>query len=200
MNTLAGIAVALLAFSALPVQAAEKQANAPFLLQFTDDAATTAGIGLLRDSPDLGKASEIRIWIGFGIIEPEHMVRLRIGPDGKVRGDAYLYFTDEGREPDLDCNKLHRDNGLLVCNAKLGKSPDWKGLYEELVELGIRTLPDESELPFPEAIVMDGIAVVVEVRDGAAYRAYDYSNPSFRPEPEAQAASRIIRIASGVFE
>jgi hypothetical protein len=69
----------------------------------------------------------------------------------------------------------------------------WSTVYAELVRNGVWTLPDERALHTPPPAVLDGVAVVVELRDGTQYRAYSYSNPSFNKAPEARRAEAIMK-------
>ena len=59
----------------------------PFLLSFTDVVAKTAGLPLLRDQILEPGEKEIRVWIGFGVVAPEKMVRIMIDKTGHVSGD-----------------------------------------------------------------------------------------------------------------
>ena len=182
----------------------------PFLLQFTHEVATTAGIGLLSDLVIPDNATEIRVWIGFGTVIPEEVLRLGINADGVVSGDVLIHFpsdlTSMGSQDASEflksimrnCRDSRKGEQSEVCTATYRHEPDWEALYEDLLGLGIATLPDESELPKPEFMVMDGISMVVEVRNGPKYRAYQYSNPAFRDEPEARAATKIMRTIGAV--
>ena len=38
--------------------------------------------------------------------------------------------------------------------------------------------------------------MVVELRNGSRYRAYQYSNPSFSSEPQALSASEIMKVVN----
>ena len=183
----------------------------PFLLQFTSDTALTAGIGLLNNSPIPDNTTEVRIWIGFGVVVPEEMLRLRTDAQGATLGEVLVHFPSDltymkareaaafRRDVMRRCNRLRKGKETDVCTATFKHAPDWSALYKELVKLGITTLPDESELPKSDRLVFDGVAIVVEVRQGSVYRAYEYSNPVFRSEPEAKAAAQIISTVSDVF-
>ena len=209
MNFLRCLIGAILVVSVAQISA--KDIEEPFLLHFTNDAAQTAGIGLLKDSVLPEHSSEMRIWIGFGLVGPNQMLRLRVNPDGIVSGEILVHFrsdlsymspTDvaEFRQDVMrNCTNLRKGKESDVCTATFKRPPNWKSVLEKLVGLGVRTLPDESQLPKPELDMLDGIAMVVEVRDGSNYRAYKYSNPSFRSQPEAVAASKIMDIAIAVF-
>jgi hypothetical protein len=68
-----------------------------------------------------------------------------------------------------------------------------------LKKLGLDTLPDESQLPKTDITVTDGVAMLVEVRHGRTYRAYEYSNPAIREQQEAKAAAQIISLVYETF-
>ena len=178
----------------------------PFLLQFTDDRARVAQIGILGESPIPEGQREIRIWIGFGILRIERMLRLRVGADGEVTGDVINSFRISDL-PAEDAQALRADilkgcadwkqgTETETCISQFRWRQNWSRIHRRLIDLGIDRLPDESELPEPEFHVNDGVAMVVEIRDGARYRAYGYSNPGFRTEPEAIAAQKIMQEVS----
>ena len=139
----------------------------------------------------------------------QHLLRLFISTDEKVKGDVFIYYANGShymkehgakflRKLKLGCENFRRGTHLDVCAATFRLSPDWHEIYNNLNSLGIKTLPDQSELPGAEIYVTDGTSVVIEVRDGARYRSYEYSNPSVRSEPEASRASEIIRIVENL--
>jgi hypothetical protein len=180
-----------------------RDGDSPRLPTVASDVARTAGIGQLESTLLPDGASELRVWVGFGVVSPEHLLRLVVRRDGVITGESIVYFpTDISYMEDYEaefrrellagCTNLRQGKKVSVCTSTFTDSPDWQTLYGDLVDLGILSLPDESELPDPEFQVMDGIAMVVEVRNGSDYRAYRYSNPSFRNEPQAQRASQII--------
>jgi hypothetical protein len=186
-----------------------RDGDRPFLLAFTHDVASTAGIGSLENSLVPEGSSEIRVWIGFGVVVPDHLLRLVIDRDGEVEGNVFRHFPSDTsymqeyeaefhRELMTGCTDLRRGKESAVCTATFRDQPDWLALYGNLVDLDILTLPDESELPKPQHRVKDGIAMVVEIRSGSDYRAYGYSNPSVRTEPQAQSASHIIRMINSL--
>lgn len=191
------------AISAAPVTP-RAAVQKPFLLQFTEEVAETATLGQLSHTP-VTDGSEIRIWVGFGIVTPEHMLRLRVDRSGKVSGQLWVYFPSDltyiediherhriRREWTHDCSNLKHGKEHDVCIALFREAPDWTSTHRNLVSLGVTELPDESELPKPKSTVLDGVAMVVEVRDEHEYRGYAYSNPMFREGPEAKAAVSIL--------
>jgi hypothetical protein len=95
------------------------------------------------------------------------------------------------REWTHGCTGLKRGKEEDVCLAKFRKDPDWNSLLARLVSHRVATLPDESTLPSRNT-VLDGVAMVVEIRTSDHYRAYEYSNPSFRDLPETKDATQIM--------
>jgi hypothetical protein len=212
-----GIAIALVLASAwLPGSATAatdvpSDPHVPSLLQYTHEVAETAGIGRLSATAGTPGVEELRIWVGFGIVTPEHMLRLRIDATGKVSGELWVHFPGDlsgvvdiherkkiRRQWTRDCAKPKRGRKDDVCLSIFRTPVDWRDVYERLRALGIATLPDESALPRTALIALDGISMVVEVRNGAAYRAYAYSNPMLRDGPEAEAAVKILHAVGEV--
>ncbi len=191
--------------------ASAKNVEERSLPESAQHAAQTAGIGSLKDSDLPEHSSEIRIWIGFGVAIPNHMLRFRVDSKGVVSGEVLVHFpSDLSYMPPADiaefrrdvmrnCTNLRKGKESDVCTATFKRPPNWKFVLKKLVSLGIRTLPDDSQLPKPEMDFTDGIAMAAEVRDGSSYRIYWYSNPQFRSEPEAIAATKIMDIVIAVF-
>ncbi len=179
------------------------EGDVPRLLTFVDNVAETAGIGLLRDTPLPDGEQELRVWTGFGVVVPKSMVRIRVSAVGKVSGQVFLHHR-----ADLEFASAQRDAAFqrwqmgtcrtrlvgaesVVCETQTVGRPRWLATYRRLLRLGVLDLPDQSVLPKPTLDMSDGWALVVEVRRGAEYRAYQYSNPALIPAPEAQAAEQI---------
>ncbi|WP_376692950.1 hypothetical protein [Wenzhouxiangella sp. EGI_FJ10409] len=188
-----------------PVQASDEDDYQPSLLSSTHQVVDAAGLERLEDQNLPAQESELRVWIGFGVGIPDHMLRLHANGDKDIRGEILAYFPsalaymgDDAEhfrgEISQKCNNFRVGDDSEVCTASFDDEPGWDQIYHKLVDLGIRTLPDESELPDPKVRVHDGVAMVVELRTGSRYRAYQYANPGFRDQPEAQAAARIMRV------
>lgn len=187
-----------------PPRAVWSESFRPFLLDFTNPAADTSGLGKLSEEGIPCGEREIRIWFGFGVVLPDEMVRLRAHPDGKVDGEVLVYYptslhTEGSKESrafedvvSRSCKNQKIGEGVKTCTGVFKKQPDWKALYTKLVKIGVVTLPDESSLPKLSMHVSDGTSIVVELRDGNNYRSYEYSNPVFRDEKEARSAERIM--------
>ena len=198
--------VATLLFVAMPAPAAEQTTAEPFLLQFTHGASEAAGIGELKEVPLPDGEREIRIWVGFGVLRTDHMLRLQADSFGNVHGEVLAHYRNdlsdmepqdaaEFRRSVLEgCKNPREGHDSNVCTVAYRRTPNWQSIYKKLVALGVLTLPDESALPPPELDVTDGIAMVVEIRDGSQYRAYEYSNSWARKEPEAVAATEILQV------
>ncbi|MDR7099287.1 hypothetical protein J2X04_001634 [Lysobacter niabensis] len=206
MNVIRKLIGATLLCVAMQACAGEQSGDEPFLLQFTHGASAAAGIGELKEISLPDKEREIRIWVGFGVLRTDHLLRLRTTQDGNVLGEVLVHYkndlSDMGPEDAAEfrrsvlegCINPREGSESNVCTASYRRQPNWKTIYKKLVKLGILTLPDESVLPPPEIDITDGVAMVVEVREGAQYRAYEYSNSWARREPEAVAATDILQI------
>lgn len=64
----------------IPEIAVEPDPHLPSLLKFTDDAAITYDLGLLRETLLPEGEVELPIWLGFGLVIPEEMLRGADGP------------------------------------------------------------------------------------------------------------------------
>jgi hypothetical protein len=191
--------------TALQVSAAEKAQEISNLLLSTDRVSAAAGIGKLRDFSLAENEQEIRIWIGFGTTRVNRMLQLKVDPSGKVHGEVFVHYKNNLRGMSdgdaaefrrsvlVGCTNPKEGSEANVCTATFQREPDWQFTYGKLVELGALDLPDESALPPPTVEVTDGSAMVVELRNGSRYRAYQYLNSWIREEPEAIAATRIMQ-------
>jgi hypothetical protein len=172
----------------------------PMMLAQTRTIAAATGFGRLEDTPLAPGDIELRVW-EMGAFSPGHLLRLRRAADGSTTGSFHRFFSKEMKqfgdsgpfagELEEDCVDLRDAGDDLVCTATFTRRPQWKKIFSRLDALGIRTLPDASELPPPEIELTDGWVLLVEVREGDAYRAYEYFNPGFIPGPEAAAARDV---------
>ena len=173
----------------------------PYLLSFTDDVAGTISSGPLRDTPLPPGADEIRVWVGFGILSPESMIRVWRTSAGHADGEVWLYADrveeDEyARFADYDCAEERRDDGVWACRVDVAPRPDWARVRASLIAADIATLHDESKIPESKLRVHDGVAMVAEVRAGGAWRAWSFSNPHLRDDPYGDAAARVMDVAN----
>lgn len=202
------IATALSAFAAFAASASVvPPTEQPYLLQFVDDVADAAGLQSLPEVPMLPGASEVRIWTGFGVASPEHLVILKIHADGTRTGRALSYVRIPEDDDDTtfqrwrkECVSTSTRKGIVICDPRAAHQMDWSIVVEEAHRLGVASLRDESQLPGTRSRIKDGMSMVVEVREADAYRAYAYANPHLRSEPQAQAAADIMRLVGRAFE
>lgn len=171
---------------------------------------------------------ELRIWVGFGVVVPQLLLRIMTTVQGS-RGELVLW----GNVPRLaespadsfmsmmgatagqyGCNRAHtgmkwtevrngveypRRNWIFACKVDFrDREPDWGKLLGSLAKLRIRDLPDPATLWPPAVRVLDGTSLQVEILQGAHYRTYMYDNPEEQPWPEARSAAAIIRIVEGL--
>lgn len=178
-------------------------AKQPFLLRFTREPAAVAGLSRLEDAKLAPGATEIRVWTGFGLKIDQQVLILSTSPGGSVKGNALIHFEDDDGDYVAallrQCAAPRRGMGLVVCDAPLSQPGDWDVIHARLQQLGIETLPDESAMP-TESLVADGTSMVVEVANAEGYRAYAWSNPDQRSEPQARVAAEIMHVVDSVFE
>lgn len=147
-----------------------------------DPAATAAGLRLLRADALPPGEREVRVWAGFGIGIPHSLFRLRAS-GGAVQGALVLWWRHESEWPPdaasetmhayvtrvFACGPIRRHDGVDACEpGRIEPRPDWRALLAQLDSLGISTL--ETPPADPNIVSLDGYHMVVEVRDGAAYR------------------------------
>lgn len=210
MNSLFRVLRFSLLIASQPLFAADMQNDVPFLLQFTHGATEAAGIGELSKANLTADQREVRIWLGFGIMRINRMLRLQISSTGTVRGKVFVHYKNDlsdltqsdasefRQDARSGCTNFREGFDSNICIAVYHREPNWRSIYQTLVALRIFDLPDESTLPDPEFEINDGVAIVVEVRHGSNYRTYEYSNPGSRNEPEAVAAKKIMGVVARV--
>ncbi|MCR6624976.1 MAG: hypothetical protein NVV67_01550 [Pseudoxanthomonas sp.] len=205
-RTIAAWAVAASVLPTTILAGPQEGGSESVLVEFAQEYAAVAGLSDLRTATVPAGTREIRIWTGFGLITPHHSIAITVRPAQPVEGRAlnrFRYDPDDVeymRELLDECASDPRyQQDIVICDAKLPRPVDWQSLYRKIEQLGIATLPDESLLPPANHRIHDGAAVLVEIATADGYRAYDYSNPMFRSEPEAQAALEIMRTVNGIF-
>lgn len=160
---------------------------------------------------------EIRIWTGLVIGYPHSGLVLHVRGDA-VRGRLIRYwptndtsFAERARpgEDPFDpealyayheagrCGRIGRAADAIACEVQLRSTPDWRAALVALDSANAWSLPDESALP-RRTMVIDGWRMRVEVRRGADYRRYQYSNPNHLSLAEGRAATRIAQIVDSL--
>ena len=181
-------------------------------VQYTYKKAQAVNLERLDKKSILDGSKEIRIWIGFGLVSPEHLLVLNINKYGMISGKKVLIYNRDpdnwkDKEDSLEefleslysyCDVIGTFNYIESCGVLHNEIYDWSKIYEKLNQLNVWTLPDESALPKPEIMILDGLSIIVELREGNSYRAYSYGNPGFRKDNEAVDASNIMLFVMGL--
>lgn len=176
------------------------------ILASKDSIIVAAGLTPLTTTLLPAGDQEIRIWIGGGIAAVEDFYRI-IRRDDQVSGERFMTWNlgDRGGaepgEPDFNavllysmagqCGHVGRAGYAHACRVRFITDPDWKAILERMERAQLWTLPDESELPETNRMVMDGWGLLVEVRNGATYRAYHHGNPDAYEHPVSRRAVEI---------
>jgi hypothetical protein len=153
---------------------------------------------------------ELRIWFGFGMIEPETLTRIRT--DGKsVHGSKIFWWTrtteNEEIVAELDpqaistgelyanlqatagCGPVRRYGDHEMCTARLAAGQSWQSILQSLDSLGV------GDLASGDAVGIDGWRMVVEARDGPSYRTYSYFMPdTSASDPQTRRAAFILQL------
>lgn len=196
-------------------------AESKFAIYIDEDAAAL-GWTPLRAIGALGPDErEIRVWVGFGLFQPEDVLRLREDPTG-IRGTRVFYWRpgrdaaweeEAEREPNLISNRelrasLQQHFGCSsfleraeyeLCEVTLAQGQSWPSILASLDSLDIEILPDEATVIPPGRIGLDGVTMVVEVLAGSQYRTYSYWSPkATAPQPEVRRAAAILDAVSDI--
>ena len=149
------------------------------LSQETDRVARLAGLRKLSDS-DLGKDDvEVRVWFGFGLFPLEGVVLSR---SDDLWSGVHLKADNYYKPKKVSRNELPA--------PKSG----WEAAWQQLVNAGVLTLPDGTDLPYPDAQGYE-----VQVKSGTSYRSYRYVAPEYSDLPDAKHMLEIGNIISNEF-
>lgn len=119
---------------------------------------------------------ELRVWRGFGVVSLNgYILRKRDG-----RWSAYQVSEIPLR--------LKRSRRV----ADLAK------LWRELVQAGVLTIRDDSEIP-RSTIVEDGTCYVVEIRDRRSYRTFMVNNPHIIHSEDGSKMLTVINLLDSRF-
>jgi hypothetical protein len=187
------------------------------------DVARAAGLDPLAQATLPDGVVEVRLWASTWRYVRQPMLRLRRSARGVVTGELYsVYDADYATSADAegrafrrwlrsDCRQAYLGERMGACRARFVHEPRWDALYRRFEALGLLTLPDQDDLPRPEAgtdctavpdepceleyiVVTDGSGMEVEVRQGSAYRtyAYDSNGAQGRDQAKVDAAFAIL--------
>ena len=144
-------------------------------------------VAKLSGQTDLRKSSlndgdvEVRVWWGFGLSPLEGVtIRHVAGQWSAAHVKADNYYDPEKAE--------RRE----LRPPKSGWAAVWRGL----IDAGILTLPDASEVNCGQD-GLDGIAFVIETNSNRTYRTYKYGNPMLA---ECSEAKRVMEISKIVYQ
>ena len=218
--TLTGAGTALLGAETCELLAQDQpRAGFPEIIEYLSNAL---GLPPLRtQGPQAEAGRELRIWIGFGIYQPEEVIRI-VQDEQQTSGARTLYWnapSDSALEAESDrdpnrfstrelrlalkdgsgCRDFRQAGTYELCDIPLAPSQSWDELLGVLDSLGVESLPDEASLVPRPPIGIDGTTMVVEVRRGMSYRTYSYWLP--RPDaiqPEIRRAGAIMQLLGSI--
>ena len=155
----------------------------PIFFKNINSVANLTGQTSLRKTKLPDGDFEARMWWGFGLSPLEGLsLRHVAGQWSAVHVKADNYY-----EP-----------GKASREELLPPKSGWDACWQRLVEAGILTLPDSSEVNCGE-VVLDGIAFVVETNTNRTYRTYKYGNPTLAKCNEARQMIEITEIIDEEF-
>jgi len=178
---------------------------------YLDSIARSAGIPILRQDPGSPGVREIRMWVHGWYLNSGTLFRI-VNDHGRIRGEMIFHWPDEpSSDPDErpgltwydavlyslqgKCDRFTRSFGVGTCRPLFISPPNWMNVLHAAEARGLWTLPDESHLPKDPFFVLDGWGMIVELRDGHRYRAYQHSNPNHHPSrPESMQASALADV------
>lgn len=147
----------------------------PIFFESINQLTTKADWTPLRKNPLPQDSVELRIWIGFGLSPLE-------GFSLRREGSQWIGHT-------IVDNLATKSASVQQVTPKSG----WDQFWNQLIKLGVLTLPDSSTLP-DAAGVRDGVSYVVEINRDGHYRTYEYSNPQHQKWPEAKKIRQIVEL------
>jgi hypothetical protein len=154
----------------------------PIFFQSINERASIAKLPSLRSAALKEDQLEVRVWHGFGLTALEGLV---LRDDGE-----WTAVHVDGIHPRLPRSEYQK-------HLQAPKS-GWHECWVRLVEAGISTLPDASEIQC-SAHALDGMSYVVELNLKGTYRTYLYDNPSYAKCDEAKRMIKIGNIISEEF-
>lgn len=120
----------------------------------------SSGIKPLAESKTDAETIEIRVWVGFGIVNLRGVILRKSSDSFKA-----LYLNED---PDR--------NSFVISELNPGNL-NYESFIQQLQSLGLLQIPDECELIYKREPEEDADSIVIEVRMGDNYRAIMYENP-----------------------
>jgi hypothetical protein len=151
----------------------------PFAAETIHKRAKEANLPPLKSKKLSGDDIEFRVWVGFGLKPLEGFIASR--EDGRWEGTFFESIIPTNKPP---------------YRRELFPKSDWERIWGKLVDAGLLTLPDSSQLK-DRVRVKDGTSYVVEVKQGNVYRTYAYMNPAHQKWKEAK---QMLRIADLLYK
>jgi len=181
-----------------------------FYFKLIDELTKRADWTPLREMVVPLGSLEVRVWIGFGEGSLEGLRFRRNGEEwtGFYTSENHFRWKSVYENQHLlnEEQKKYWESYLSYHKESkpfydlTPKTIDWTNLWERVEDLGILTLPDDSDLPSEGFYILGGISYVVEINDGESYRTYKYGNPQSRKWPEAEKMIEIIKTFHDEFQ
>jgi hypothetical protein len=155
----------------------------PIFFEAIDERAGIAKLPKLKTINLPKDDLEVRVWAGFGLTALEGFVLKRTN-------GQWSAIHLEGIHARLPRSEYQKQ----LQTPKSG----WDAFWHRLVNAGILTLPDASEVKC-NTYINDGMSYVVEVNANNTYRTYLYDNPDYAKCREAKQMIGIIKIIGEEF-
>lgn len=152
--------------------------------ELINERAKVANLSNLRSAVLPSDDLEVRMWIGFGL--------------SPLKGIIIKRHNGQWSGMHLEPINPRFPNGNYQQALRSPKS-GWDNLWRRLVDEGILTLPDSSQLG-NEVVFPDGKSYVVEMNTGNTYRTYRYRSPEYQSWTEAKRMLNIVSILKDEFD
>lgn len=184
-----------------------------------DQVAAAIGVPGLRAVSLPDGWVEIRLWTGFGMGMPEHVLRVVIAPDGAT-GQAFVWWNDPPprftQHPDFvthgewtpaafgtiparsGCHHTHAVDGTSVCEAEFERPVDWDDYARRFLDAGVLAVHDPDDLPGGRPMVLDGVSMLGETLRGSDYRTWTWEYGTTGMWPEGAAVREIWDLTSDI--
>ena len=181
------------------------------LLEYTVEPTQAMQLSPMKNGADRDVLSEARMWADFGLRVPEKMVRIVVRKNAPVEVDVYWYFSAYESPADKTymafmhavsktylefirkCQPVGASSHIEACRRSAVAGAEAQNLLQEFSRLGIWNLPDQRDVNDDGNVHgTDGSSIVVELRVGAHYRSYSWSNPDTSSGKEGKRADALL--------